>query len=135
MADRVPVNQPVADSPPVYRPAVYRGFPRAVRLLHGAQFQHVFAQARRVPGRRFMVLYRYPEVPQPSARLGLAIAKKHAKRAVDRNRIRRVAREAFRARRAALPAVDIIVLSRAGIPQASAAELRADLDRLLEKVK
>lgn len=130
--DPNPVDQPAVD---VDRPPGDQGFPRAVRLLHGAEFQRVFAQARRVPGRRFMLLYRYPEAPQPSARLGLAIAKKHAKRAVDRNRIRRVAREAFRARRAALPAVDIIVLSRVGIAAASGAELRAELDRLLEQVK
>jgi len=54
---------------------------------------------------------------------------------VDRNRIKRVAREAFRVRRQSLPPVDIIVLSRAGIAGAEPAELRAELDRLLENLK
>ncbi len=82
-----------------------------------------------------MVLYRRQEPAGAGARLGLAIAKKHARRSVDRNRIRRVAREAFRVRRHVLPPVDIIVLSRAGIAGAESAELRAELDRLLENLK
>jgi ribonuclease P protein component len=82
-----------------------------------------------------MVLYRTQEPAGPTARLGLAISKKHARRSVDRNRIKRVAREAFRVRRQSLPPVDIIVLSRAGIAGAERAELRAELDRLLENLK
>ena len=112
-----------------------QGFPRSGRLLAGREFQRVFARARRVPGGRFMVLYRKQEPAGPSARLGLAISKKHARRSVDRNRIKRVAREAFRARRQSLPPVDVIVLSRAGIAGAERAELRAELDRLLENLK
>ncbi|MFO8003172.1 ribonuclease P protein component [Thioalkalivibrio sp.] len=112
-----------------------QGFPRSGRLLHGREYQRVFSRARRIPGDRFMVLYRRQEPAGASARLGLAIAKKHARRSVDRNRIRRVAREAFRVRRHVLPPVDIIVLSRAGIAGAESAELRAELDRLLENLK
>jgi ribonuclease P protein component len=82
-----------------------------------------------------MVLYRKQEPVGSTARLGLAISKKHARRSVDRNRIKRIAREAFRARRQSLPPVDIIVLSRAGIAGAERAELRAELDRLLENLK
>lgn len=82
-----------------------------------------------------MVLYRPQDLPAGPARLGLAVSRKHARRAVDRNRLKRIAREAFRARRQALPPVDIIVLSRAGAARAGGAELRAELDRLLEKLK
>jgi ribonuclease P protein component len=112
-----------------------QGFPRSGRLLAGREYQRVFARARRVPGGWFMVLFRKQEQAGPTARLGLAISKKHARRSVDRNRIRRIAREAFRVRRCALPPVDIIVLSRAGIARAERAELRAELDRLLENLK
>ncbi|AGA35435.1 Ribonuclease P protein component [Thioalkalivibrio nitratireducens DSM 14787] len=110
-------------------------FPRSLRLLDGRAFQRVFARARRIPGRRFMLLYRVCAPPLDHPRLGLAISKKHARRAVDRNRIKRVAREAFRARRRSLIAVDIVVLSRAGIADAGSRELRAELDQLLEHVK
>lgn len=82
-----------------------------------------------------MLLYRPQDPPAESARLGLAISRKHARRAVARNRLKRMAREAFRIRRQTLPLVDIIVLSRAGASGADRAELRAELEGLLEKVK
>lgn len=43
------------------------------------------------------------------ARLGLVIPKKQARTAVLRNAIKRQARELFRQRRAALPAVDMVL--------------------------
>ena len=82
-----------------------------------------------------MLLYRPQDPPAESARLGLAISRKHARRAVERNRLKRMAREALRIRRHSLPLVDIIVLSRAGVSGADRAELRAELEGLLEKVK
>ena len=82
-----------------------------------------------------MLLYRPQDPPAESARLGLAISRKHARRAVERNRLKRMAREAFRIRRQTLPPVDIIVLSRAGASGVDRAELRAELEGLLEKVK
>ena len=110
-------------------------FPRSLRLLSGKDFQHVFARAKRIPGSRLMVLYRSQEPPAAYPRIGLAISRKHARRAVDRNRVKRAAREAFRLRRASLPPVDIIVLSRAGVAELDARQIRGELDRLLEKVK
>jgi len=116
-------------------PVSGQGFPRSLRLLKGVEFQRVFDRARRVPGQRLMLLYRAQDPPAPQARLGLAVSRRHARRSVDRNRVKRAAREAFRFRRAALPPVDIIVLSRAGVAGASGTELRAELDQLLDKVK
>jgi len=46
------------------------------------------------------------------ARLGLAIAKKHIKRAVGRNRIKRLIRESFRQSQGQLAGLDIVVLLR-----------------------
>jgi ribonuclease P protein component len=43
------------------------------------------------------------------ARLGLIIGKRQAKRAVDRNRIKRALRESFRTRYRVLPPLDIVV--------------------------
>ncbi len=81
-----------------------------------------------------MVLYRGLDPVGPTARLGLAISKKHARRSVDRNRIKRIAREAFRISKHRLPPVDIIVLSRAGVASVGRGELRAEIDRLLENL-
>ena len=46
---------------------------------------------------------------ETGARLGLIVGKRQLKRAVDRNRVKRVLRETFRVRRAILPAYDIVV--------------------------
>ncbi|SDS66183.1 ribonuclease P protein component [Halopseudomonas sabulinigri] len=49
------------------------------------------------------------------ARLGLVIAKKNVRRAVDRNKVKRIARESFRQHRAELGNLDIVVLARKGV--------------------
>ena len=46
-------------------------------------------------------------------RLGLAIAKKHVKLAVDRNRIKRVIRESFRHHKQQIRGLDLVVLAKA----------------------
>lgn len=51
-----------------------------------------------------------------SARLGLVIPKRNAKRAVHRNLVKRLAREAFRHARAELPPFDLVL--RLGKPLA-----------------
>lgn len=45
-------------------------------------------------------------------RLGLVIGKRVSPRAVDRNRMRRIIREAFRLNAGELPALDIVVMQR-----------------------
>lgn len=62
------------------------------------------------------------------ARLGLAISKKHARRAVDRNRIKRVVRESFRQQLGVLQGFDIVILARGGIAAKNNQELRAALN-------
>lgn len=61
-----------------------------------------------------MVLARYDE-KQVLARLGLAVAKKHVRRAVDRNRIKRLLRESFRRHQQQLMGFDLVVLIKPGI--------------------
>ena len=69
-------------------------FPRSARLLKPADFKQVFKKSTASTDRYFKVLAR----PNGSAcsRLGLAVSRKVDKRAVGRNRIKRLARESFR---------------------------------------
>lgn len=60
---------------------------------------------------------------QSNARLGLVIAKKNVRRAVDRNKIKRIARESFRHHRVRLDNLDIIVLARKGLGELDNAAL------------
>ena len=71
----------------------------------------------------------------PEARLGLAISARAVPKATGRNRIKRLARETFRACRAQLPAADLVLQARAGAGGAERAELRATLERLWRRVK
>lgn len=73
----------------------------------------------RLGGRCFHVRFRANGLPH--ARLGLAISKRVSKRAVERNRIKRLLRESFRQIRHQLPPVDLVVMARAeaaGVPGA-----------------
>lgn len=67
------------------------------------------------------------------ARLGLAISKKQARRAVDRNRIKRIAREVFRTCRAGLGRRDYVVMVRSAALGVDNRRLRGALQRLLER--
>lgn len=69
----------------------------------------------RSPG--YLVLYRNNQLGYP--RLGLAISKKCARRAVDRARLKRVARESFRLNRFRLGGWDIVVLCVSNAPMLS----------------
>lgn len=69
------------------------------------------------------------------ARLGLAISARAVPLATRRNRIKRLARETFRASRSDLPAADLVLQARSGAAGAAAAELRATLDRLFRRVR
>lgn len=68
------------------------------------------------------------------ARLGLAISARAVPAATDRNRIKRLTRETFRAHRARLPAIDVVMLARPGAGSAPRPDLRAALDRLWRKM-
>ena len=86
----------------------------------------------RAGGRCFHLRYRANELG--GARLGLAISKRVSKRAVERNRIKRLVRESFRRVRHRLPAIDLMVMAReqaAGVP---GPELLGELEALWQKL-
>lgn len=72
--------------------------------------------------------------PAVGARLGLAVSKKQARRAVDRNRLKRVIREQFRRRRTALPPLSLVVMIRSSAAKASNLELSDALAVLFERI-
>ena len=68
-------------------------------------------------------------------RLGLAVSRKVSKRAVARNRIKRVVRESFRLRRTRLPAVDVLVIARSSAAGTPNPALRADIEGAWQKLE
>lgn len=102
-----------------------KAFTRKSRLTASRDFEKVFGKSDRSSDRFFTVLARANEVAHP--RLGLAISRRVAPLAVDRNRLRRLARESFRL--AELAALDFVVMASKEALRAGKPELRSSLDR------
>ncbi|WP_429259307.1 ribonuclease P protein component [Paraburkholderia sp. GAS334] len=114
-------------------------FPKAARLLKTDEFSSVF---RLRPWRRSAHFVVYGRPTGNEARLGLVIGKKYAPRAVTRNLVRRIAREAFRLRRAEFGGWDVLLrlhtkFDRKAMPAASSPPLktlcRSEIEELLNK--
>jgi ribonuclease P protein component len=105
--------------------------PRAARLLKASEFKQVFKNNQASTDALFRVLWRAND--RDGHRLGMAVSRKVDRRAVGRNRIKRVIREHFRRWRAAQTHTgrhfDLVVLPR---PRAAQTD-NADLGRALER--
>lgn len=104
------------------------GYPPSARLRAAADFLALRRESRRLAGTAFRTQYR--SLPQGEPRLGTAISRRVSKRAVIRNRIRRIVRESFRTHRAGLPPCDVLVVATGAAASASRSALRAELDLL-----
>lgn len=100
-------------------------FKRESRLLTARDFRFVFEDPKRTGSKYLTVLARANG--HNYARLGLIVSKKTAKRAVDRNRIKRLARESFRLNQDLLRGLDVVVLAKRGISERENSEIFSDL--------
>lgn len=109
------------------------GFAKPLRLLKAAHYRYVFDHAPiRAAHPQLLILTRPNNLSHP--RLGLIVAKKHVRRACDRNRIKRIARETFRLQQHHLFHFDAIVLARSGIDKLSKEALTQLLNKQWRKL-
>jgi ribonuclease P protein component len=88
-----------------------RARPGRSRLSRSAEFDRVFRHGRSHAGRE-LILYVFPRGEDAPPRLGLSVSRKVGG-AVERNRVKRLLREAFALECAQLPAgTDAVVLAR-----------------------
>ncbi|MDG2917091.1 ribonuclease P protein component [Bisgaard Taxon 10/6] len=106
-------------------------FHRGLRLLAPVHFKHVFQNPQRASTPEVTILARPNSVGNP--RLGLTVAKKHLKRAHDRNRIKRLCRESFRLLQHELPNYDFVIVAKAGIGKLDNPEFTANLAKLWQR--
>lgn len=110
------------------------GFSAELRLLQASDFKSVFDGALyKVHQSGFMLLAvpsknLDPNQSSDHARIGLVIAKRKIRRAHERNRVKRLARESFRLHQAELPALDIVLMAKADAQTLSNEVLHQELD-------
>ena len=106
-------------------------FPRSARVRTRAEYSTVFDGARRVSDPLMTVHWLRGDAP---ARLGLAVSRKVDGRAVGRNRIKRVLRDATRHLRQQMVGGDFVVVVRSAARTASNEQIRQSLERLLRRL-
>ena len=106
-------------------------FSRELRLLTPIQFKNVFEQPFRASTPEITILARKNNLEHP--RLGLTMAKKHLKRAHDRNRIKRLVRESFRLSQHRLPACDFVFVAKGGIGKLDNSSFVQILEKLWQR--
>ena len=112
-----------------------QGFPRQLRLLTAEEYRRVFDHGTlKIHGKGLLALAKGNSLGHP--RVGMVFSKKNVRRAVDRNRLKRLVRESIRLKQHRLPAVDIVILARRGANELENAALHRQLHgmwRRLEK--
>jgi len=108
-------------------------FSKSQRLLKAADYKQVFDQNEARASHRYFLLLAKPS-PGSFQRLGLVIAKKNVKLAVDRNRVKRVVRETFRQLPEHTPPLDMVFLARRGVEQLDKGELSSILREQWQKL-
>lgn len=104
-------------------------FPRSSRLLLAADYARIFARPSKTSDEWFTILARAGVAPAGPARLGLAVSRKSARRAVDRNRIKRLIRESFRETAPTLAGLEFVVMCRPAAVTMDNSRLRESLIR------
>jgi len=107
-------------------------FGRELRLLTPSHYSRIFNEPARAANQHFTLLAKRNDLDHP--RLGLTIAKKRVKKAVQRNRIKRLARENFRLNRHQLDNIDIVLMVKTGVDELSNEELHKQLTKLWRKI-
>jgi ribonuclease P protein component len=111
--------------------------PKRGRLSRSAEFERVYRQGRS-HGNRFLVLYTFPRPEGADGpRLGLSVSRKVGG-AVERNKVKRLLREAFAGVQDRLPADhDVVVVARPLARELAARDgldgMRTALDELVDR--
>ncbi|MDP2869540.1 ribonuclease P protein component [Methyloversatilis sp.] len=109
------------------------------RLRKTDEFSSVFALRRTQRSRHFVIHYGPVNITgadvENGARLGVVVAKRHLKRAHDRNLVKRLAREAFRHARPGLRPLDLVLRLNSRPEGLDRKALRAELDQLFGRMR
>lgn len=107
---------------------------RALRLRKSSEFQRVRQQGRSITSRLLTLAWKSNDVAQ--LRIGFVVSKRISKRAVDRNRLKRLLSEAIRPSLPSLsPGWDIVLGVRKDTLTANLRMLEQDIPVLLSRAR
>lgn len=109
-------------------------FGKSRRLLNAKDYSRVFDGAEAKASSKHLLLLAKRNT-SGRHRLGLVIAKKHVRLAVQRNRIKRIAREFFRALPETRATMDVVLLARHGIDQLDNRQLSTILQQQWQRLE
>lgn len=109
------------------------GLTRARRLTQKQEFDAVFRSNRSSRDAYFTVLARDSGLPE--ARLGMVVSKKVDRRAVGRNRVKRIVRESFRSQVQQLVGIDVVVIAKPEAARINNQTLFRSLDHHWNKIQ
>ncbi|MFA6917146.1 MAG: ribonuclease P protein component [Parachlamydiales bacterium] len=108
-------------------------FPKSLRLRKRREFYRVSCKASKIGGK--LLYIDYSPNNSTTTRLGITVTKRYGK-SYERNRFKRLVREAFRLTQAKLPAgLDIIVKPRTYVKDAPLCAIQNELVLLLKQVR
>jgi ribonuclease P protein component len=109
-------------------------FPKTQRILKRSEFRRVYDAGRKVHGRLFTAFM--VDSDAGALRIGLTVTRKVGA-SHERNRCRRLLREAFRKCRAAAngAGADVVINAKRELIGASYAEVEAEMVKLLTRVR
>ena len=102
------------------------------RLTRPAEYQLVFTKSKRVGDKELNILFRANQ--KPFARLGIVVPRKHIRKAIVRNQIKRQVRESFRWHQEALKGWDVVILLRSKPGVVSNASIRERLEKYWQHI-
>ncbi|RKZ34175.1 MAG: ribonuclease P protein component [Gammaproteobacteria bacterium] len=103
-----------------------------MHLRRPAEFKQVFTKGKAYRQPAFTIIVQDNGLDVP--RLGLAVSRRTAARAVVRNRIKRIVRESFRGLQRPLAGLDVVVVARPLSAKLPPRELRVSLDALWRQI-
>jgi|SRR5579862_443752 len=126
--------QPQTPQRPQTPVRVNKSFPKSARVLHRSHFLNLLKQGHRFQGNEVRVEYRrQPRGLAP--KLGITVSRRYGK-SHDRNRFKRIVREAFRELYSSMPAdLELHISPKKNHPELTMLAILSDLKDLLNKLQ